>query len=290
MFMKLGVVSLSLGFIDFPDILDFIKEIGGETLELSTADGVHNNTLKFDSECRSSIVESINARGMSIASVAGYSDFTSPDADERQSQVDKVGWYCQLASDLGVKLVRVMGGSPRESLTHHEMVENIISGFRMAVKIADEHDVILALENHGPVVNDGPTVVKIIESVGSPNLRVTLDTGNYCWAGHSVEEAMGYFKQVAPYAANVHLKDLVFAKDGEAKFVPLGEGLIDLKAVIHILSGVGYDGALLCEYEGKGDPRVLIKQGVFNQEEYVEELRSGTQRSLAHLKSILNSR
>lgn len=286
--MKLGVVTLSIGFMDFLTVLRFIKDIGGKTMELSTADGVHNGTLDFTAKGRSLIVDAVRAEGLSIASLGGYSDFTLSDPDELRKQFDRIEWYCQLAVDLNVKIVRVMAGNIKEGLSQSEMVDNIISGFKAAARIAEKHGVILALENHGTVVNDGPTLFKIAELVGSPNFRVTMDTGNFCWyTDNTIEEAYGYFEQVAPYVANVHLKDLVITDDRKVKFVPLGEGLLDYRRIIDILDNVGYQGALLCEYEGMGDPRVLIADGIFTRDEFVNELKSGTERSLAHLRSMM---
>ncbi len=288
--MELGVVTLSIGFMDFLTVLRFIKEIGGTTMELSTADGVHNNTLDFTPKGRSSIVDAVRSEGLSITSLGGYSDFTISDPDELRKQFENIEWYCQLAVDLKVKIVRVMAGNAKEGLSQSQMVDNIISGFKVAAKIAEKYGVILALENHGTVVNDGPTLLRVAESVGSPNFRVTMDTGNFCWyTDNTVDEAYRYFEQVAPYVANVHLKDLVVGDDNKVKFVPLGEGLLDYRRIIDILDGVGYQGALLCEYEGMGDPRVLIADGIFTRDEFVNELQSGTRRSLVHLRSVMGA-
>lgn len=284
--MKLGVVSLSLGFMDFPETLRFVGKIGGKTLEISTADGVHNGSLDFSDQGRRALRELVKSEGVSLTSVAGYSDFTLADGVEVNKQLEGIRWYCQLAADLNVKIVRVMGGNPKEGLSKDEMVDNIISGFKRAVEIATEFDVILALENHGMLVNDGPTLVRIVEEVGSPYLRITMDTGNFCWAGNSVDAAYEYFKQVSPYAANVHLKDFVY-DNNEVKFVPLGEGLLDFKRIFKTLEDAGYTGSILCEYEGVGDPRVLIKEGVFTQEEIVTDIKNATRRSLEFLQSIL---
>lgn len=285
--MKLGVVSLSLGFMEFPETLRFVREIGGKTVEISTAEGVHGGSLDFSAEGRAALCELVKSEGMSITSVAGYSDFTSANQSEVDRQVEGIRWYCQLANDLSVKLVRVMGGNAKEGLSRDEMIDNIVSGFKQAVKIAEEHKVILSLENHGLVINDGPTLVKIIEEVNSPYLRITMDTGNFCWAGNSLDSAYLYFEQVSPYVANVHLKDFVYDENNEVQFVPLGEGLIDFKRVFNTIKAAGYAGSILCEYEGVGDPRVLIREGTFTQEEIVNNIKDATKRSLEFLQSIV---
>ena len=283
--MDLGVVTLSLGCLDFPSLLEFVKEIGGSTIELSTADGVHNNTLDFSVEGRRTILDKVRSQGLSIISLGGYSDFTTSDPEAVQQQLEQLRWYCQLARDLQAPILRVMAGNPRSGLSREEMIDNIIAGFKAATAIAEEYGIIFALENHGTLINDLDAMLQIVESVGSPHFRVTLDTGNYCWAGRTVDEAYVFFEKMAPYTANVHLKDFVTQPDRSVKFVPLGDGELDFRKVMDILRGVGYQGTLLCEYEGMGEPKELIAAGTFD--EYVTALKSGTKRSLDYIRSLI---
>lgn len=286
--MKPGVVGLSLSCMDFPEVLQFVRDIGGETIELCTVKGAHNGSLNLHTE-RSSLLKRIGSYGLSITSVAGYNDFTFA-TDSVNKQIERLEWYCRLAADLQVGIVRVMSGEPRPGLTKEEMVTNIIHGFMIAVKMAKKYNVILALENHGYLVNDAPALVKIVRAVADEHLRLTLDTGNFCWAGHSLEEAHEYFKQAAPYVVNVHLKDLVLTSPNKVQFVPLGQGDLDLKMVIQELTTVGYNGALLCEYEGMGDPKELLQAGVFTREKYMQGLKDGTRQSLKQLQYLIRSK
>ncbi|HLW33062.1 MAG TPA: sugar phosphate isomerase/epimerase family protein, partial [Aequorivita sp.] len=236
---------------------------------------------------RSSLSKIVRSYGLSITSVAGYNDFTMD--SEINKQVERLEWYCKLAADLQVGIVRVMSGEPRPDLTKEEMIRNIIHGFKNAVKMAKKYNVILALENHGYLVNDAPALVKIVEAVADDHLCLTLDTGNFCWAGHSLEKTHCYFKQVAPYVVNVHLKDLVFTNPTRVQFVPLGQGDLDLKLLIKELTAVGYNGALLCEYEGMGEPKELLQAGVLTREEFKQGIKDGTRQSLQYLKNLIHS-
>ena len=87
---------------------------------------------------------------------------------------------------------------------------------------------------------------------------------------------------MAPYTANVHLKDFLTQPDRTVQFVPLGDGELDFGKVMEALRGVGYQGALLCEYEGMGEPKELIAAGTFD--EYVAQLKTGTKRSLDYMR------
>jgi len=61
--------------------------------------------------------------------------------------------------------------SPRE-----ELIGKVIPLLAEATKAAEEEGVVLALENH--IDFTSREIVRIIEAVGSPNLRVNFDTGN----------------------------------------------------------------------------------------------------------------
>lgn len=285
--MKIGVVGLSLGCLDFTKALDFIKEIGGSYIELCTVKGAHNNTLDLTEGNRNFIKEAILSRGLSIASVAGYTDFSLYNSNKIEKQVKELQWYCQLAVDLNANIVRILRVEQTADVAREELLKSLIAGFQSAVSMAKNYHVTLALENHGYLVNDASTLVKIIENVASENLKITLDTGNFCWAGHSLQDTYNYFKILAPYVVNVHLKDFIFTEKNKVKFVPLGEGLLNLNRVIEYLVLSGYKGTFLCEYEGLGDPKELLKLGTFSEEEIIREIKKGTEKSLRYISSIL---
>lgn len=283
--MKVGVVGLSLSCLNFNDTLDFIRDSGGSCIELCTVKGAHNNTLDLSVSNRTAIKKAVRERGLLITSVAGYNDFTVSDITELKKQVEQLSWYCQLASDLNVKIVRVLSGDHQGGEPRQQYISSIIKGMKMAVKVAEELDLILALENHGHLVNDAPTMLRILQEVASDRLKITLDTGNFSWAGHSLDETYHYFEMLAPHVANVHLKDFIFDNE-QVKFVPLGQGLIIFKQLLNILQENDYQGMFLCEYEGAGEPKELLKAGVFNQERFVTELKQGTRQSLDYIGSI----
>ncbi len=283
--MKVGVVGLSLSLLDFTDLLDFIRDVGGSCLELCTVKGAHNNTLDLSAGNLMKVKKNVSDRGLLITSVAGYNDFTLPNLQELKNQVEQLRWYCQLAVDLDVKVVRVLSGDNQSGELRSEYLSNIITGMKMAVGMAEELDLTLALENHGCLVNDAPALLQILNEVASERLKITLDTGNFVWAGHSLADSYRYFEMLAPYIANVHLKDFI-SENGQVRFVPLGQGMLDFNQLFQILQAVGYQETFLCEYEGAGEPKNFLKEGTFNRKRLVVELKQGTKESLDYIRSI----
>lgn len=95
--------------------------------------------------------------------------------------------------------------------------------------------------------DSGRAAAALIQRAGAPSLRINYDPGNVAWLEN--RDPLGEFDDVAPYIANVHLKDLrPFARGaGKPEWVPLGEGMIDYRAHLSALRRIGYDGPFSLE-------------------------------------------
>jgi len=132
--VKIGVVCLSLSCMDFIDVLDFVQDVGGEAIELCTVKGAHNGTLNLSDENRLSILRTVESFGLSIASVAGYNDFTSHVTDELQREVERLEYYCKLAADLSVNIVRAMGAIRNQGYLNHKWFGTLFKASRLQSK------------------------------------------------------------------------------------------------------------------------------------------------------------
>ena len=200
--------------------------------------------------------------GLEIASYSASNDFVHPDADERARQVDHIKRCVDGAVKLGAGLVRVFGGSMRDGVTQEQGMDWIISGLAAGAAYAADQGVILALENHGRFAGRADQVRAIIDAVGSPALRVNFDSGNFLITD---EDPLSAARDLADLIAMVHLKDMKTAAADEPGHVfitprgrkltgaALGDGLVDLSALIAYLREAGYAGWLSLEYEGHDD-------------------------------------
>jgi len=85
------------------------------------------------------------------------------------------------------------------------------------------------------------------------------DVGQIAKGGGDAIKAVQDYKALIRH---VHLKDFVgvtveFDEEGKeidptgyVSYVPLGEGVVDIPAILDILKGVGYDGWLMVELDG----------------------------------------
>ena len=88
----------------------------------------------------------------------------------------------------------------------------------------------------------GRATVSLIQ--GLPNIRINYDPGNVAWLTN--RDPIDEFEIVAPYIANVHIKDIREVTD-PPEWVPAGEGIIDYARHFEMLRQIGYSGPISLE-------------------------------------------
>jgi sugar phosphate isomerase/epimerase len=155
-----------------------------------------------------------------------------------------------IARDLGCKVMRIVGGSrrsrPASWAVHKRQLSRMLKGL---LGLAAEHGLVMAMENHIDVFAD--EMVDLMSSIDSPWLGVCLDTGNNL---RMFEDSTVVAEKLAPFAKATHIKDLIAYRGNPREFqfwpsVPLGQGLIDLPAVVGFLRKAHYEGLLAIEVD-----------------------------------------
>jgi len=244
----IGATSLGWGHAPLDRIFAELHLIGGQCIELNGRPGQHDGLTITGSKVDLVLSWAANSE-ITISSVAGYNDFAQTDPKELDREVESLLQACGLASELGVSIVRAFAGEPKTGTTLATMWPRIIEGFRHAAPSAESMGVTLAIENHGHLVNDGILLARLIEEIGSPHVRLNLDTGNFSWAGHELDRTWRDFEAALPYAVNVHIKDVTW-DDSDPRFVAAGTGDLNLDRLLLLLRHRDYQGAILSEYEG----------------------------------------
>lgn len=100
----------------------------------------------------------------------------------------------------------------------------------------------------------------------APSLNHVFDTGNYCYAGDDVLEAMDHF---ASRIHHVHLKDRQSMKDLAS--LAVGTGIVPMRQVIVGLLTQGYDGWFTVEHFGAPDMLQYAQISIANVNAAYEE-------------------
>jgi len=269
--MAIGAVSLGWAGTALPEVFEQLRGMGGQCIELNSRVGLHDG-LVLDSQTIPRVRSWARESGITIRSIGGYNDFVQREEGALRRERKRLLDACHIASEMGVGIVRAFTGEPKTGVAFEDVRTHIVDSFRQVAQQAEALGVTLAIENHGHAMNDGPQLARLVKDIGVPGVGLTLDTGNFCWAGHDVAQARLDFQAVLPYTLNVHVKDGLW-RDGtlagpEFEFVPAGEGELDLAWVLNQLVAQGYEGPVYSEYEGRGD------------------FLAGTRLSIVYLRSI----
>src|SRR5215208_27875 len=186
--------------------------------------------------------------GLSAIAVTAYTSFVSNLTEERQSNVDELRRYVDLAAELDATYVRTfLGELPEGTTIDSSMYEKITDCLTMAADYAESVGVQIAVEPHDDFVR-ASTILPILTQVQHPALRVIWDVGNAFATGDDLKEGFELLKNRIAY---VQVKDGM--KHGaDWQLCPLGQGHVPLaKAFIWLLAD-GYEGTLSVEWDYDG--------------------------------------
>lgn len=255
--MKIGAVSLGWAGKPLPEVMEDVAAMGGECIEINSRAGLHAG-LTLGSENAGQVRGWAQATGLRISAVSGYNDFAQTDRAALDREVERLLVACRMANALDVGVVRAFSGDVKPGLTLDAAWPWFVAGFQEAARRAEPLGVTLAIENHGRLLNDGPALARLLKEVGAANVGITLDTGNFAWAGHDLAGVKADFDAVASHVVSLHVKDGVWQTGGATPaflFVPAGEGQLPVAEWLAALAGRGFTGAVCSEYEGGGDFR-----------------------------------
>jgi len=200
--MRVGLHSITfLGIwyrgrgLTLEEVIQRAKKYGYDGVEID-AKRPHGCPLDWPRESCRRLRAMAEDQGIEIYSVAGNNDFSSPIPDRRESQLVYMRELIRMASDFGCKTVRVFLGWP--GVTKHPQIANYSiaraiwetthkdfseeetwtwcrDGMTECARYAGDAGVILALQNHKPVIKDYRDVLRMVREVNSPHLKVCLD-------------------------------------------------------------------------------------------------------------------
>ena len=183
--------------------------------------------------------------GLVATAVTAYTSFVSPHAEERQTNVDELKHYADLAAELDAPYVRTfLGEFPEGTHLDTSIYEKISDCLNAASEYAESVGVKIAVEPHDDFVR-ASTITPILYRVQHPALRVIWDIGNAFAADEDPDEGFELLKNRLAY---------IQVKDGKGRgpawrLCPLAEGDVPLKHAFELLLTNGYQGAFSVEWE-----------------------------------------
>ena len=219
--------------------LAVLGRLGISHLDLRAAWG--RNVLDFSEADVTSLrrtLASHDVRVSTIASPIGKSEIGRAAEYERE----RLETALRLAEAFETTWIRIFSFY-HAGIDHASCRDEVVRRLTTLAARAGTGGVTLLLENEAQLWGDTPEQCRdLLESVGSPHLRLSLDTGNFAALGiRPYDEA---YPILRPYLVHVQIKD-VRARDGT--IVPAGEGDGQIHELIAALRRDGYRGFLALE-------------------------------------------
>jgi sugar phosphate isomerase/epimerase len=271
--MKIGLYSISyLGIwyagpaLSFEQFVKRAKACGYAGIEL---DGKrpHGNPMDLDRRARERMRIILEREGMEIPCVAANNDFSSPIPEHRECQLLMVRELARLAADLGAKTVRLFAAWPgvamHDGLATYDLVRSPFYTFerqfpyttwlerwdyvkeclREAAAFGEEFGVVMALQNHAPLIRHWKDCYDLVNEVNSPWLKICLDLP--LMTSFDKEAVRQAALTVGSLQAHSHFGG-EFTRDDKGRVVlrnlDLGKPLPDYAYFIALMREIGYDG------------------------------------------------
>jgi sugar phosphate isomerase/epimerase len=195
------------------------------------------------------------ARAITIASVQGTFNMSHPDAEQRRRGLRQLRVLAEACPQLGTSRIHLCTGTrDRENMWRRHPDNDLPAAWRdmaacvgEAANIARQAGVVMAFEPEvNNVVDSAQKARRLLDEIGSPHLKVTIDPANIFHAGElprmrdMLDEA---FALVGQDIVLAHAKDL--DHDGDAGHLAAGQGKLDYDRYLSLLRTYGFKGPLL---------------------------------------------
>jgi sugar phosphate isomerase/epimerase len=220
------VISVStMAFDGYPleTALDELAALGVRHVEPASVDKIFQHLTEEDFCDRRAIWlrAELAQRGLACLSLSAHMDLTQADS------VDRFHRRLEFARNIGARCVNSIAG-PAERL------EAFRKNLPAIADRARDLGVVIALENHGDLLDREGQVLDFIREVGHPAIRVNYDTGNAWYYSKGSINPVEELTLLAPVVAHVHVKTPKIV-DGLLRWVALGEGELDLPGLARVL-------------------------------------------------------
>lgn len=248
--------------VSISSCIDSAAEMGFDAVELLEVQ-MSDDEKKSPSEIKRHALRA----GLALCSLSTHQGFMNPNCDARNENIEKTIHSVELAYSLGIPMIRVNTGRWNTSASFDELMANrgieppisgytdedafpwVIEAFEKIIPTAEKCGVVLGLENHWGLGSTPEGVLRIVKAISSPQLQVTLDTGNF------LEDPYARLEKLMPQTILVQAK--TYYGGGEWYTLDL-----DYERIGAMLRRHNYRGFVSLEFEGKENPQTAVPKSL----------------------------
>jgi L-ribulose-5-phosphate 3-epimerase len=257
--LPIGIYEKAFPEMSWDERLDLTAQAGYDFMEMSIDESESRlQRLNWTANERATLRNAIANTGVRVMTmgVSGHRIYPlgSASEDVRKTGLEILYKSIELAADLGVRIIQLMGYDVFYEESNDCTRDRFIDGLMTGVEWAGEAGVMLGLENVDlNFINTVEKALIYVREVNSPWLKLFPDMGNLVAAGY---EPLAQFRQAKSLMVGVHVKDAVL---GEVRGVPFKQGLVPFEQIFQLLSElICFHGPLVLEMwahlDKQGDP------------------------------------
>ena len=277
--MKVGLYSISYSgtwYRDKPaltveEVIDRAKLYGYDGVEIDLK-RPHGSPIDLDEARCEAIRAYADRQGIEIAAVAANNNFASPIPEHIENELLMVREQIRVAKQLGAPVLRLFaawrGITFRNGIASYEVARRmdhfydsldyeirlrIVDCLKECAKWAADAGVMLALQNHEPVIRSYTDMLDFVRWVGSPHLKCCLDAPNcgLTERTQSDEYIAQAVHDVGDLQLLTHANGELREEDGTVVMFPYEAHnpiYPNYRAFIRALKKVGYEGYINFEF------------------------------------------
>lgn len=267
--MKVSCLPVSL----FSDIVSGTMTIGdwareGKKAGLDAVDFSNMFLREHTPVYYRTIRQMLEQEGMSVTMMTTYPDFTHPDKQQRERELEYLAFDFAQAAQLGIKYIRVLAGQAHPGVKREDGIRWAVEYLKRACGIAEKYGVVPVYEDHAKpgawdyidFSHPADIFTEIYEKTEDVGLRVNFDTANIIAYGADTMEVL---QKVLPRLETIHAADT--STRGTLNHCEIGKGLAPFKEIFSLIKKNGFDG-WICIEEGS-------MQGMYGIEKAVRYVR-----------------
>lgn len=212
--------------------------------------------------------ENAEKYGIPVEVINGTFNMAHPDRGTREEGIRRFEILCRAAKELGAKYISLCSGtrnadhlwSPHPDNDTQEAWNDMLDTVSRCTKIAEEYGITLAVESEASnIISTPERARRLMDTVGSPNLKMILDCANLFHAGEAHKENVC---KTLEHAFALYGNDIVLAhgkdiREGDGiDFCGTGLGIVDF----------AYTAALLEQYDFTGN---MFLHGIYDENDMV---------------------
>lgn len=242
------------------------KDLGFDSVMIM-AKRPHLSPLDCGDEARKKLKARMKELGLTLAALAGYSDFTAgidkPGIPNVEIQAAYVGEVARLARDLDCKMVRIFTGYERPGIPYDRQYAAVVDGLKLAGDQAAKYGVTLVVQNHHDIALHHDAMNWLMREVNHPNVKVGWDAWSPTLEKLTPAEIRQSVLTMKPFIVNTiaaqyrrlprfhYVHELTNYERQEdalrATSMLDPDGVIDYQAFLGTLKEIGYRGYLVYE-------------------------------------------